>query len=147
MALLLQKTIACPTECYCTDDRMTCADVQFQALDLIALEVPPQIKEVVLSGNGLKTINENAMVNFRHLESLEISKNAITKISVGTFRGFSNLKKLVMNENNIVELEEGTFFGLRNLRHLEMKKNMIAHLKSGISVSYTHLTLPTIYSV
>lgn len=140
VALLLQKTIACPTECYCTDDKMTCADVQFQALDLIALEVPPQIKEVVLSGNGLKTINENAMVNFRHLESLEISKNAITKISVGTFRGFSNLKKLVMNENNIVELEEGTFFGLRNLRHLEMKKNMIAHLKSGIFDEVPHLT-------
>ena len=111
---------------------MTCADVPFEEVDLVSLEVPRQIKEVVLRANDLKTISENAMVNFRHVELLEISKNAISKIPVGTFRGFRNLKKLVLDENEIVELEEGSFYGLPNLRHLEMKINKIAHLQSGI---------------
>ena len=130
--LVSLQASACPAPCHCSDTQMTCENVVFTELDLIGLDIPPDVRHVVLRGNSLESISPNSMLKFRHLESLEISKNAITKIPPGTFRGFSSLTKLVMNENEIQELERGSFRGLHSLRHFEMQFNKIAHLQSGV---------------
>jgi len=138
----LHSVVACPTQCYCSDKKMTCANALMEESDLASLEIPIGINELVLKSNDLESISESTMFNLRHLEILEISKNKISKIPPYTFRGFLKLRKLILNENNIAELNEGSFIGLGNLVYLELQHNKISTLPSGILDKLT-----SIYSI
>lgn len=132
LTLCVNASLACPTQCYCTDTQMSCEKIDLKEEDLSSLEVPEGIKSMKLTSNELTGISEGSMMNFRNLEELEISKNKIRFIPIFTFRGFTKLRKLILNENEITKLSEGSFIGLDNLQELKIEHNKITYLQGGV---------------
>ena len=94
-------------------------------------------------------------------QSLSIGKKAYQLLYFGQIKDSLNLAKLAVKMNNNNEtlwtilaetqiaskLYDDALISLDNAKKINPKMGEIYFAKSTISVSYTHLTLPTIYSV
>eukprot|EP00057_Strongylocentrotus_purpuratus_P029628 XP_011684102.1 PREDICTED: relaxin receptor 2-like [Strongylocentrotus purpuratus] len=91
-----------------------------------------QATALVLLGNELQHIEDNAFTLFTSLRTLYLSSNSIQHLQRGVFSGLRSLHSLFLSDNKIQGIEVGAFEGLQNLFTLNLSSNSIQHLERGV---------------
>ena len=106
------------------------------------------IAELSLAGNRITTFPKGSFDGLQQLVKLHLGRNDIAALETGTFRNLTSLRELDLSGNRLRNLNGNMLEGLDSLMKLDLSVNQLSELSlSTLSVSYTHLTLPTIYSV
>lgn len=134
LILFVGLTTGCPDLCVCDKrkEKLTCKNVKLTPEYLLKLVIPPSIKEIYFTDNGLAKITPDILRPFRQATKLEISRNLIEDIPPFTFQEFQNLTKLKLNNNKIREINRDAFTGLRKLVSLEIVSNKLTDLYAGM---------------
>ncbi|KAM8711437.1 hypothetical protein ACLKA7_000559 [Drosophila subpalustris] len=116
-------------------------DLSYCNLDRIDLRNMPDLRELRLRGNKLKSINANTFANNPELIYLHLSENELRVIE---HEGFSSLKKLEflnLTINKISQIDENLISGNTVLKDLFLSMNNIQKLPKIVSKSLRFLNL------
>ena len=113
------------------------------------------LTHLYLDNNRLTQLPDNCLTNLSNLLLFSAHDNAIETLQDVVFDGLTNLQHLNLNRNAISSIGLSVFAtssNLSNLLEISLSANNLTSLEPwvydrGLTVSYTHLTLPTIYSV
>jgi hypothetical protein len=103
-------------------------------LDIAGSEIPivknnllgPQfsrIKELVLGGNKIQIVEEEAFKHLHNLEEVSLSWNQIQSLSRGVFQNNRKLKTIWINRNKIKMIAPETFQNLNQLKSVNLRRN------------------------
>ena len=81
-----------------------------------------------LTGEEIKSIEDNALIVFTNLEYLILRANELEKISSKTFKGLKNLYQLDLDDNQIKMIEDNAFVDLENLDKFWLSNNKIEEI-------------------
>ena len=80
------------------------------------------LKELILNGNCLESLDFCRFNCLSHLEKLDLSDSQIEKLDEGFFMKLKKLKSLNLSNNPILKLGSNKFLGLKNLETLFLDK-------------------------
>lgn len=83
------------------------------------------LQELTLIGNGIETIEVDALVNLPKLKSLVLTLNKLSSIKSKNFKGLP-VQSLHLQHNQISTIEADAFDGMDNLTDLVLHHNTIA---------------------
>lgn len=110
-------------------------DVSFCNLDQIDLSGLPALVEVSLSGNLLRTVDQQSFANNTMLELVDLSKNVLRLIGNEAFSQLKRLKHLNLAYNEIAYLDRNLIIGNDVLLELNLSRNIIQKLTKIVSNS------------
>lgn len=120
----------CPAHCFC-DDVQLHASCQRANLDTLPILLNPEVRHINLSDNRIVMI-DFALVNYRNLESLDLSINRIQKLGSENFLSQINLKYLNLSKNEIGNLTKDSLTGLKALVELDLSNNNLRLLHEHV---------------
>jgi Leucine-rich repeat (LRR) protein len=114
-----------------------------------------RVRELDLSHNRIRTLDQNVFGNMSSLISLDLSHNHLTKVPSGSFRLMNSkhvvvIERLDLSHNKIVDVAATEFLNLPFLKHLDLSHNNITnsyeiiysdHVINGINVALNQNTL------
>lgn len=120
----------CPAHCLCDDVKLhaTCKRAN---LDTLPILLNPEVRNINLSQNKIGMI-DFALVNYRHLVSLDLSFNRIQKLGSENFLSQINLKYLNLSNNDIGNLTKDSLIGLKALDELDLSYNNLKILHEHV---------------
>ncbi|XP_074643324.1 leucine-rich repeat and fibronectin type III domain-containing protein 1-like protein [Tubulanus polymorphus] len=109
----LHVIYACPPECFC-NPIIKSVNCQNKGLKTIPKRMPKETLEMNMNKNEfeISTLRRNNFSDFRQLRQLFLSGCGIKAITVGSFIDLINLKWLDLSQNRIKDLQDFTFRGL-----------------------------------
>ncbi|XP_017054084.1 uncharacterized protein LOC108096744 [Drosophila ficusphila] len=110
-------------------------DVSYCNLDSIELNGLPQLTEVRLRGNLLRTVDANTFANNTMLEILDLSQNVLRLIGKDAFTNLKRLKKLNLAFNEIARLDRNFIQSNDVLVELNLSRNVLQKLTRIVSNS------------
>ncbi len=112
-----------------------------QVLPRLAFSGVPSLTHLVLSGNGIRGIEDDAFASLPDLVVLDLGRNALRGVPEHVFDSYdddgnilagetdlSGLETLVLEDNLLSELTPDVFEGLNGLLHLSVRGNQISNL-------------------
>ena len=124
---------ALPTDLHVVCSRLNHMDLSFNRLPTFSLHAPSafsHLKELILTGNGLLTIEED-IGELRQLQLLDLSQNKLIALPPALGR-LQNLTVLRAAFNRITSLCDEVC-SLKNLRELEIHNNLLASIPPSFS--------------
>lgn len=88
-----------------------------------AFEHVPDLAELHLSGNPLKTLADDAFPRFRHLVSLDLGSCMVKRVAESAFRGLGTLRTLKLADNNLSFVPSDAFRHTPALENLDLGRN------------------------
>ncbi|XP_075411755.1 transforming growth factor beta activator LRRC33 [Tenrec ecaudatus] len=128
-------------------------DCRQHRLALVPSNLSPYAQTLILDANPLKTLWNDSLQPYPHLESLSLHSCHLTHIHRGAFQGQSQLRSLALADNGLSENYRETaaaFHSLLGLRRLDLSDNsltedmvalMLQNLSSLESVSLARNTI------
>ena len=101
----------------------------------------PNLKRLLLSRNGLVSLDRNCFSCLAQLEKLDLNSNPIHALEGFTFKHLISLKTLYLENTNIKKIASNTFRGLVALNKLKLKKNFILESIEGKAFEDSKQTL------
>uniref|UniRef100_A0A2C9KM61 LRRNT domain-containing protein n=1 Tax=Biomphalaria glabrata TaxID=6526 RepID=A0A2C9KM61_BIOGL len=93
----------------------------------------PNIKELYLSHNLIRTFSPTAWTGLSSLEHLDLSHNTIMGFVAQSFSKLINLKQLNLSNNKItMQIPDTAFAGLVQLKTLTLSNNPISNIGSNV---------------
>ncbi|CAC5366343.1 unnamed protein product [Mytilus coruscus] len=103
------------------------ADCKNRGLQFIPQDLPRDINVLDMSSNQLKSIENSSLINYTHLQELNVKKNQFNHLSDKSFQGLNNLAVLDMSYN-LLDLAYAylaeLFFPIQHLTKLDIRSNM-----------------------
>lgn len=96
--LTWRETIACPTQCNCTDVAVDCS---YRGLVAFPSDLPPSAISLNLRGNSIGRISVNDVKGLEHLETLIVSENKIRSIDENLFDYLPLLRRVSFARNRL----------------------------------------------
>ena len=93
------------------------------SLDFSFTRSLPELKEIELKNNELKTINSSIYNNLKRLTRLNLKGNVIEKLEGRAFEGLLHMKKLDISNNRISYVDNDLVKNLDNLALSEFNFN------------------------
>lgn len=87
--------------------------------------------EIYISGNTIKTLEDNVFSHCKHLKKIVASKNSLKTIEGNAFEGLEDLTEIDLSDNELTNIPHKTFGQLKNLKTLDLKNNSLV-LKYGL---------------
>ncbi|XP_015908342.1 carboxypeptidase N subunit 2 [Parasteatoda tepidariorum] len=137
LCLLRETSGMCPVRCQCNDDVLK-VDCDSANLDGVPITLNPELQELRLSNNLIKTIRTYFNV-YRNLEFLDLSINHIQTLDNDSFVDLRHLKIILLNRNMITTLQNDTFKGLGTLEVLHLNENYLQELSAKVFVQLENL--------
>ncbi|XP_063398921.1 toll-like receptor 6 [Mytilus trossulus] len=106
---------------------LTIADCKNRGLQFIPQDLPPDINVLDISSNHLRSIENSSLINYTHLQELNVRKNQLKHLSQESFQGLHHLVVLDMS-HNLLDLSyvysEELFLPIQHLSKLDIRSNM-----------------------
>ncbi|VDI65939.1 Hypothetical predicted protein [Mytilus galloprovincialis] len=103
------------------------ADCKNRGLQFVPQDLPRDINVLDLSSNQLKSIDSSSLINYTHLQELNVRKNQLKHLSNESFQGLYNLAVLDMS-HNLLDLSHAyspeLFLPIQHLTKLDIRSNM-----------------------
>lgn len=125
LAFLLAHAVnaQCPPQCVCRAGA-TIVDCSRRKLIEVPSGLPTTTMQLILAGNRIAKLGDDALSGLYNLTSLDASSNQLTTISVNAFRGCcSRLEIIKLTSNKISALPTIAFDSLPSLRVLHLTEN------------------------
>lgn len=127
-------------------------DLSHNLLKTVPRDLPPSVKQLLLSHNQLLEITSEDFSSFFAIHELFLDHNLITNIPALTLEnrkdttvyGLRFVKKLALNSNRINSISPHAFTNMKDLLALTLAKNQIVELSASTFehlISLTHLDL------
>ena len=124
----------------CKTWNYTNMDCSYRDLDCIPpIRQSSKLELLDLSHNKLQTLTENAFVEFRMLQVLNMSSNLISSIHVSAFTGLDKLHTLDLSSNYITCLSDDGFKELQTLQILNVSGNYLSTIGNRTFFGLSHL--------
>nr|BEU19856.1 leucine-rich alpha2-glycoprotein [Laticauda semifasciata] len=98
---------------------------QLSSLGVEALQDLPNLQELHLSNNRLKTLPSGLFRNLPELHTLDLSTNLLEDLPPEIFTNATNLMLLSISENRLAELRASWFETLKELKILSLDQNQL----------------------
>ncbi|XP_071123154.1 toll-like receptor 2 [Mytilus edulis] len=103
------------------------ADCKNRGLQFVPQDLPRDINVLDISSNQLKSIDSSSLINYTHLQELNVRKNQHKHLSNESFQGLYNLAVLDMS-HNLLDLSHAyspeLFLPIQHLTKLDIRSNM-----------------------
>jgi len=129
----------CPIKCHC-DDSSLIADCNNVSLDLVPITLNPQLRELHLAANQIKSVKETLSF-YSNLILLDLSDNQLQTLGERNFNQLRTLKTLQIGNNRLSHLNNQTFAGLINLQQLHLSANELRSLNGDVFRTLNRLRL------
>ncbi|XP_066593543.1 carboxypeptidase N subunit 2-like [Prorops nasuta] len=128
MAAMLAMANAgfCPSRCRCDDENLRASCIHAD-LDIVPIQLNPEIRQLDLSNNRIDNIGMN-LGFYGNLDAIDLSSNALTTLGSNDFDFQQNLMKLNVSNNAISNIPKRTFHNLKALKYLDLSNNNITDL-------------------
>lgn len=110
--------------CSCKDTAIVCSDSNITSFGP-AEHCDKKVTHILLIGNQISSLPENAFSGLSHLKMLIIHKNKLIKLPEGIFNESRSIEYLSIKNNPIRNLPSGLFYGLQKLKKLYLTQNNI----------------------
>ena len=87
------------------------------------LSATPNLRSLLLGGNRLSSLDEDAFAGLSALSGLDLSDNALSTLPGGVLAGLSALRRLRLDGNALKTLPDGLFAGVGSLRSARLGRN------------------------
>ncbi|KAM3855819.1 phospholipase A2 inhibitor-like [Vipera latastei] len=101
---------------------------QVSSLGVEALQGLPNLRDLHLSNNRLKTLPSGLFRNLPELHTLDLSRNDLEDLPPEIFTNASSLTHLSLSENRLAELRPSWFETLKELRILGLDHNQVKEI-------------------
>ena len=105
------------------------ADNNLKSFPTAALRLLPDLAELYLSGNAIKTIPANAFSPFRSLTILHMNSCRLSTIERFGLRGLGTLKKLQLADNNLSTVPVESLSHVTNLEEIDLGRNPFTQIR------------------
>ncbi|XP_013932019.1 PREDICTED: phospholipase A2 inhibitor-like [Thamnophis sirtalis] len=113
---------------------------QISGLDAEALQGLPELQELYLTNNQLKTLPGGLFRNLPHLHYLNLSRNLLEDLPPALFANAGNLTYLALGGNQLAELRRSWFDTLGDLKTLHLEHNQLKEIPDSCFQKLTLLT-------
>ena len=114
-------------------------------IEVVWFRLNTNMKQLNLSSNGLKLLQNDTFISVQSLETLWLYSNEIEIIEANSFLGLSNLKYLHLNSNRIKKLCVHSFTPLRKLEQLFLHQNELSSLEGRVLSQLGSLVVVHLY--
>ena len=128
-----------PLKCHC-DDSVLLADCTGGSLDLVPITLNPQLRELHLAANQIKSVKETLSF-YSNLLLLDLSDNQLQTLGERNFNQLRTLRILKVGNNRIAQLSNQTFAGLINLQQLYLQRNELRTVHGDVFRQLNRLRL------
>ncbi|XP_037821092.1 toll-like receptor 4 [Lucilia sericata] len=116
-------------------------DLSYCSLDDIDLSALPNLQQLHLRGNMLRTLTGQTFENNSLLESIDLSRNSLRSLEAESFYKLKKLASLDLAYNEIARLDRNVFRSNDNLVSLNLSHNVIDKFTKLISNSLRDINL------
>ena len=113
-------------------ERLYLQNVSLSLLHRDAFGKTETLRELSLSSNKLRSIENGTFSRLKNLEILILGNNQLTTIHSHMFRGLHRLKYLQLTNNTIKRIEPGSFDSIPKLEWLDMNECGLSRLESHL---------------
>lgn len=107
-------------------------------IDEMIFDIMPNISEIVLSFNLIKTLTRAQFYRANYLEYLDVSSNQIENINIDTFKNNSKMKMLNLKYNPLKQFDFKIFSPKAKLIEVYLQSDIIRKLDISCSESSCH---------
>ncbi|KAJ3644492.1 hypothetical protein Zmor_022217 [Zophobas morio] len=100
-----------------------------------------QLKEILLNGNLIQTLEDEAFFNLTNLGTIDLGYNRLKVLNPEAFSLLPNLENLILQHNRIQALQARVFSFFSRRAYILLTCNQIKRIEGGLNGMFSQITL------